>query len=152
MEANISREEVSEIMVRDIIEVASSTKGLSIFVQAVKAAGLEEKLRSKGPFTVFAPTDDAFKKMPAGMAAVESLLHNKNKLVTILYHHILTGQHSTGQLANVHTVKTVQGEKITIDVASGKVKNIQGAKLVQPDIRAQNGVIHTIDTVILNVA
>ncbi|OLS15337.1 MAG: beta-Ig-H3/fasciclin [Promethearchaeota archaeon CR_4] len=138
-------------MVRDIIEVAGSTKGLSIFVQAVKAAGLEEKLRSKGPFTVFAPTDDAFKKIPAGMAAVESLLKNKQKLTTLLYHHILTGQHSTGQLANVHTVKTVQGEKITIDVVGGKVK-VMGAKLMQPDIRAQNGVIHAIDTVILNVA
>jgi len=138
-------------MVRDILEVASSTQGLSIFVQAVKAAGLEEKLRSKGPFTVFAPTDDAFKKIPAGMAAVESLLKNKQKLTTLLYHHILTGQHSTGQLANVHTVKTVQGEKITIEVIGGKVK-VMGAKLVQPDIRAQNGVIHAIDTVIMNVA
>ncbi len=139
-------------MVRDILEVASSTKGLSIFVQAVKAAGLEERLRSKGPFTVFAPTDDAFKKLPGGQAGVESLLHNKNKLVTVLYHHILTGQHSTGQLANVHTVKTVQGEKITIEVAGGKVKTVQGTKIVQADIRAQNGVIHAIDTVILNVA
>ncbi len=140
------------IMVRDIVEVAGATKGLSIFVQAIKAAGLEERLRSKGPFTAFAPTDDAFKKLPGGQAGVESLLHNKNKLVTILYHHILTGQHSTGQLANVHTVKTVQGEKITIEVVGGKVKTVQGAKIVQPDIRAQNGVIHTIDTVILNVA
>ncbi len=139
-------------MVRDILEVAASTKGLSIFVKAVKAAGLEERLRSKGPFTVFAPVDDAFNKLPGGAAGVESLLKNKTKLVTILYHHILTGQHSTGQLANVHTVKTVQGEKITIDVTGGKVKTIQGAKVVQPDIRAQNGVIHTVDTVILNVA
>ena len=135
-------------MVRDLVEVASSTKGLSIFVQALKAAGLEERLKSKGPFTVFAPTDDAFKKLPGGQAGIDAFLKNKTKLAAILYHHILTGQHSASQLANVHTVKTVQGEKIMIDSSSGKIK-VKGSNLLQADIRAQNGVIHTIDAVIL---
>jgi uncharacterized surface protein with fasciclin (FAS1) repeats len=131
----------------DIVAVASNAESFKTLVAAVKAAGLVETLQGKGPFTVFAPTDKAFAKLPAG--TVENLLlpENKEKLVAILTYHVVPGK---VMAADVKTMmaKTVNGKEISITVDDGKVK-VNDANVVKTDIAASNGVIHVIDTVIL---
>ncbi|MBK8475032.1 MAG: fasciclin domain-containing protein [Opitutaceae bacterium] len=132
---------------KDIVAVASSAGSFNTLVAAVKAAGLAETLQGAGPFTVFAPTDEAFAKLPAG--TVESLLlpENKQKLVAILTYHVLAGKVLA---ADVKTMQagTVNGQKLPIVVAAGKV-TVGGANVVATDVAASNGVIHVIDTVVL---
>jgi len=131
----------------DIVAVASSPGSFKTLVAAVKAAGLVETLQGKGPFTVFAPTDDAFAKLPAG--TVEDLLkpENKEKLVAILTYHVLPGK---VMAADVKTMKakTVNGKELSIKVEGGSV-TVDNAKVVKTDVAASNGVIHVIDTVVL---
>lgn len=131
----------------DIVAVASGAGKFNTLVAAVKAAGLVETLQGKGPFTVFAPTDEAFAKLPAG--TVESLLkpENKEKLVAILTYHVIAGR---VMAADVKTMKakTVNGKELSIEVADGKV-TVDNAHVVKTDVNASNGVIHVIDAVVL---
>lgn len=133
---------------KDIVDTAVGAGQFNTLVAAVKAAGLVETLKGKGPFTVFAPTDEAFKKLPAG--TVESLLkpENKSKLVKILTYHVLPGKVMSKDIAGKKLqAASVQGQKISIDATSG-VK-VDGANVVKADIATSNGVIHVIDAVIL---
>lgn len=131
----------------DIVAVASGAGSFKTLVAAVKAAGLVETLKGKGPFTVFAPTDDAFAKLPAG--TLEDLLkpENKEKLVAILTYHVVPGK---VMAADVKTMKakTVNGKELSIKVEGGSV-TVDNAKVVKTDVAASNGVIHVIDTVVL---
>jgi uncharacterized surface protein with fasciclin (FAS1) repeats len=131
----------------DIVAVASGAGSFKTLVTAVKAAGLVETLQGKGPFTVFAPTDDAFAKLPAG--TVEDLLkpENKEKLVAILTYHVVPGK---VMAADVKTMKakTVNGKELSIKVEDGNV-TVDNAKVVKTDVAASNGVIHVINAVIL---
>ncbi len=131
-----------------IVEVASKNGSFNTLVAAVKAAGLAEVLSGEGPFTVFAPTDEAFAKLPAG--TVENLLEpeNKDQLIAILTYHVVPGKVTSGDVVKLKSAKTVQGGAVTITIADGKVQ-IDGATVVAADVAASNGVIHVIDQVIL---
>jgi uncharacterized surface protein with fasciclin (FAS1) repeats len=134
----------------DIVDTAAGNKDFSTLVAAVQAAGLVETLKSKGPFTVFAPTNAAFAKLPAG--TVESLLKPENKatLVKILTYHVVSGKVLAADVVKLDgkMVKTVQGSDVSISVAAGKVK-VNDSNVVATDIETSNGVIHVIDTVLL---
>lgn len=131
----------------DIVTVASNAGSFNTLVAAVKAAGLVETLQGTGPFTVFAPTDEAFAKLPKG--TVEDLLkpENKAKLVAILTYHVVPGK---VMAADVKTMKakTVNGQSLDVKVTDGAV-TVNAAKVVKTDVAASNGVIHVIDTVVI---
>lgn len=131
----------------DIVAVASSAGKFNTLVAAIRAAGLVETLQGKGPFTVFAPTDEAFAKLPAG--TVESLLkpENKQKLIAILTYHVVPGKITAAQVTTTE-VATVNGQNLSLVVANGGV-TVNDAKVVATDIPASNGVIHVIDSVVL---
>jgi uncharacterized surface protein with fasciclin (FAS1) repeats len=132
---------------KDIVAVAAGAGSFNTLVAAIKAAGLVETLQGPGPFTVFAPTDAAFAKLPKG--TLEDLLkpENKAKLVAILTYHVVPGK---VMAADVKTMmaKTVNGKELDIKVADGAV-TVNNAKVVKTDVAASNGVIHVIDTVLL---
>ena len=133
----------------DIVDVAASNGSFNTLVAAVQAAGLEDTLRSEGPFTVFAPTDDAFAALPAG--TVETLLkpENKDQLVAILTYHVLSGAvPAEAVLGQKQSVATVNGANVTVDGRGGAVK-VNNANVVAADVMASNGVIHVIDKVLL---
>jgi uncharacterized surface protein with fasciclin (FAS1) repeats len=132
----------------DIVDTAVSAGTFNTLVAAVKAAGLVETLKGDGPFTVFAPTDEAFAKLPAG--TVEDLLKPENleKLKAILTYHVVPGKVNSGDVAALSSAKTVQGGSVTVKVDGGTV-SIDNAKVVKADIMTSNGIIHVIDTVIL---
>ena len=132
----------------DIVDTAVSAGNFETLVAAVKAAGLVGTLKGKGPFTVFAPTDEAFAKLPAG--TVEDLLkpENKDKLIGILTYHVLPGKVMSGDIAGQKAmVATVQGSKLSVDATNG-VK-VDEAMVITADIETSNGVIHVIDAVVL---
>lgn len=129
----------------NIVETAIAAGTFKTLVQAVQAAGLVETLSGPGPFTVFAPTDDAFAKLPAG--TVEGLLKDVPKLKNVLTYHVLSGRVLASDATKLTSAKTVQGQSITIDVKDGV--RIDGARVIKADVRADNGVIHVIDSVIL---
>ncbi|WP_439621260.1 fasciclin domain-containing protein [Gemmata sp.] len=133
---------------KDIVEVAVEAGKFKTLAAALKAAGLVDTLKGEGPFTVFAPTDEAFAKLPAG--TVESLLkpENKDKLVAVLTYHVVAGKVMAADVVKLTEAKTVQGGKVTIAAKDGKVM-VNGANVVTTDIKAKNGVIHVIDAVIL---
>ena len=133
---------------KDIVDTAVAADDFETLVTAVQAAGLVETLKGKGPFTVFAPTDEAFDKLPEG--TVESLLQpeNKEQLVAVLTYHVVPGKVLAADVVPLSSAKTVQGSEVTIAVENGTVK-IDGATVVKADIETTNGVIHVIDTVIL---
>jgi uncharacterized surface protein with fasciclin (FAS1) repeats len=133
---------------KDIVDTAVSAGSFKTLAAALKAAGLVDTLRGEGPFTVFAPTDDAFAKLPAG--TLESLLkpENKAKLAAILTYHVVPGKLSAKDVVKLSEAKTVQGASATIKVKGGKV-TVDGANVLKTDIRCANGVIHVIDAVIL---
>ena len=133
---------------KDIVDVAVANGSFNTLVAAVKAAGLVEVLKSKGPFTVFAPTDAAFAALPKG--TVESLLkpENKAKLAAILTHHVLSGAVPSKTIAGKKlSPKTVNGTSLNIDATNGVM--VSGAKVVIADVKASNGIIHVIDKVLL---
>ena len=132
---------------KDIVDTAVGAGSFKTLVAAVTAAELGATLKSPGPFTVFAPTDEAFAKLPKG--TVEDLLkpENKAKLQSILKYHVVAGKVTAADVVKLKTAKTVQGQELTIDTKDG-VK-VDGAKVVQTDILCTNGVIHVIDTVVL---
>ena len=136
-----------EVKVSDIVDTAVAGK-FNTLVAAVKAAGLVETLKGVGPFTVFAPTDEAFAKLPAG--TLEDLLKpaNKAKLQSVLTYHVVSGKVMAADVVKLHTAKTVEGQNVTIKVTGGKV-TVDAANVTKTDIVASNGVIHVIDAVIL---
>ncbi|MEM7600716.1 MAG: fasciclin domain-containing protein [Verrucomicrobiota bacterium] len=131
---------------KDIVGIAASDENFATLVAAVKAAGLVDTLKSDGPFTVFAPTNAAFDKLPEGKVA--SLLEpaNKDELVAILTYHVVAGKVMAADVATGN-VETVNGAEVSLSVADGVT--INGAKVTATDIVASNGVIHVIDSVIL---
>jgi len=129
-----------------IVEIAIENGNFTTLVAAVQAAGLAETLSGDGPFTVFAPTDEAFAKLPAG--TVEALLQDKDKLAAILTYHVVAGKVMAADVVNLTSATTVNGQDVEIKAWDGKVM-IDGANVVAADIEASNGVIHVIDTVIL---
>ena len=131
----------------DIVDTAVKAGSFKTLAAALKAAGLVETLKGKGPFTVFAPTDEAFAKLPAG--TVETLLkpENKDKLVAILTYHVVAGNVKAADVVKLKSAETVLGQTVAIDAKDG-VK-INNAKVVKADIDCGNGVIHVIDTVLL---
>ncbi|WP_299962426.1 fasciclin domain-containing protein [uncultured Roseobacter sp.] len=137
----------------DIVDIAAANGNFNTLVAAVQAAGLEETLRSPGPFTVFAPTDAAFAALPPG--TVDSLLlpENKDQLVSILTYHVLPGAVQSGDvLGSVTNVATVQGQTVRVDGTGGKFAaavRVNDANVTTADILATNGVIHVIDKVLL---
>jgi uncharacterized surface protein with fasciclin (FAS1) repeats len=133
----------------DIVDTAMSAGNFKTLVAAVQAAGLGETLKGKGPFTVFAPTDAAFEKLPPG--TVESLLkpENKNQLRKVLTYHVVSGTVMAADLKGKKTMAdSVEGSKIDIDASGGAVK-VDEATVTKADIATSNGVIHVIDTVIM---
>ena len=133
----------------DIVDTAVSAGSFTTLVAAVQAAGLAETLKGEGPFTVFAPTDDAFAKLPAG--TVDNLLkpENREQLQQILTYHVVPGKVMSSDLQGKSTTAaTVEGSDVEID-ASGSAVMVEGATVTQADIAASNGVIHVIDTVIM---
>ena len=132
----------------DIVQTASAAGSFNTLVAAVKAAGLVGTLKSDGPFTVFAPTDEAFAALPEG--TVENLLkpENKDQLIAVLTYHVVPGKVMSSDIAGkAMEVKTVQGSTVDINATSGVM--VDGASVVQADIDTSNGVIHVIDKVIL---
>lgn len=132
----------------DIVDTAVKAGSFNTLVAAVKAAGLVDTLKGKGPFTVFAPTDAAFKKLPKG--TVENLLkpENKAKLAAILTYHVVPGKVMSKDIVGKKLeANTVQGQTVAVDATSGVI--VDNAKVTQADIATSNGVIHVIDTVIL---
>lgn len=131
-----------------IVEVAAANADFETLVAAVKAAGLVETLSSEGPFTVFAPTDDAFAKLPPG--TVENLLkpENKDKLVALLTYHVVAGKVLAADVVTLDNATTVNGAVADITVTGSTVK-VDNATVTATDIPASNGVIHVIDTVIM---
>ncbi len=135
----------AKAMEKDIVDTAVAAGSFSTLVTAVKAAGLVETLKSKGPFTVFAPTDEAFAKLPKG--TLENLLkpENKDKLVAVLTYHVLSGKVMASDIAGKKMeVPTVQGSKVAVDATAGVT--VDKANVVKADITTSNGVIHVIDT------
>lgn len=132
----------------DIMEIAASNDEFSTLVAAINAAGLVETLKGEGPFTVFAPTKEAFEKLPPG--TIENLLkpENKKDLTMILTYHVVPGKVLSSAAGNVKAAKTVNGQSLTIAVKDHAIE-IKNAKVVTADIEATNGVIHVIDTVLL---
>jgi uncharacterized surface protein with fasciclin (FAS1) repeats len=130
---------------KNIVETAAAADQFKTLVAAVKAAGLVETLQGSGPFTVFAPTDEAFGKLPAG--TVEGLLKDLPKLKSVLTYHVVAGKVMAKDVAGVKSAKTVQGGDLRVDANHG-VK-INNATVTKADIEASNGVIHVIDTVLL---
>ncbi|MFX0068902.1 MAG: fasciclin domain-containing protein [Promethearchaeota archaeon] len=130
---------------KNIVETAVEAGSFKTLVKAVQTAGLVETLSKKGPFTVFAPTDQAFAKLPKG--TVEGLLQNKKKLTDVLTYHVVAGKVMSKDVAGLRSAKTLQGQMISIDTSKGV--RINNANVVKADIETSNGVIHVIDTVIL---
>ncbi|MCH7412999.1 fasciclin domain-containing protein [Belliella sp. R4-6] len=132
----------------DIVDLAVQTEFLSTLVAAVKAGDLVDVLKGDGPFTVFAPTNDAFAKLPAG--TIENLLkpENKSQLVAILTYHVVAGKVYSKDLSDGMAAKTVQGAEVKISLKDGKAM-VNNANVTTADIEASNGVVHVIDSVIL---
>lgn len=132
----------------DIVETAVAAGDFKTLAAALDAADLVETLKGDGPFTVFAPTDAAFAKLPAG--TVESLLEpgNKDKLIAILTYHVVPGNLPAAEVVKFDQAETVNGARLDIDAGSGGVK-VNGANVTATDIMASNGVIHVIDAVVL---
>jgi len=137
---------VEETVTNTIVDVASATEGFSTLVAALSAAELVETLSGEGPFTVFAPTDDAFAALPAGVLDALLLPENKATLVKILTYHVVSGMVMAADVTD-GDVATVEGQTIKLATKDGVTVN--GAKVVQADVMADNGVIHVIDAVIL---
>ena len=129
----------------DIVDTAVSAGSFNTLVAAVKAAGLVDTLKGNGPFTVFAPSDDAFAKLPEG--TVDGLLKDIPQLKKILTYHVVSGKVMAADAAKLKSAKTVEGSELKIDASNG-VK-INDAKVSKADVEADNGVIHVIDTVLM---
>jgi len=130
----------------DIVDTAVNAGSFSTLVAAIKAAQLVDTLKGAGPFTVFAPTDEAFAKLPEG--TVDALLKDIPKLKKILTYHVVSGKVMAADVVKLKSATTVEGSDVKIDASNGGVK-VNDATVVTPDVAADNGVIHIIDTVLL---
>ena len=130
---------------KDIVDTAVEAGNFTTLVKAVEAAGLVDTLKGEGPFTLFAPTDEAFSKVPAD--ALNALLADKEALTQVLTYHVVPGKVMAADVTGLTSAKTVEGSEITIDTSNGV--NVDGANVVQTDIETSNGVIHVIDAVIM---
>lgn len=130
----------------DIVDTAVAAGSFKTLAKALTEAGLVDTLKGKGPFTVFAPTDEAFAKLPAG--TLDALLKDKKKLTAILTYHVVAGKVKAADVVKLTTAKTVNGQSVKITAKNGTVM-INDAKVTQADIETSNGVIHVIDKVIL---
>ena len=130
---------------KDIVDVASEAGSFKTLLEAAKTAGLVSTLKGEGPLTVFAPTDEAFAKLPEG--TVESLLRDPEKLGSILKYHVVAGRLRAENVAREQSLKTVQGQELSVDTTAGV--RIGSARVVKPDVEASNGVIHVIDSVLI---
>jgi uncharacterized surface protein with fasciclin (FAS1) repeats len=133
-------------MKKDIVDTAVAAGDFNTLVTAVKAAGLVETLKGEGPFTVFAPTDAAFAKVPTD--TLNALLADKTALANVLTYHVVAGKVMAADVVKLTSAETVQGQAVSIEVKDGKVY-LDGAQVVTTDIKASNGVMHVIDAVIL---
>ena len=133
---------------KDIVDTAVSAGSFNTLAAALEAADLVDALKQPGPYTVFAPTDEAFANLPAG--TLEELLkpENKEKLIAILTYHVVPGEVDSAEVVKLSSAKTLNGKDIAIEVKDGNVM-VNSAKVVKPDVKASNGVIHVIDTVII---
>jgi uncharacterized surface protein with fasciclin (FAS1) repeats len=131
---------------KNIVETAVAAGSFNTLVTAVKTAGLVETLSGPGPFTVFAPTDDAFAKLPEG--TIPALLQDKDKLTSILTYHVVAGKVMASDVVDLSSAETVNGKSLTIKVKDGKVM-VDNAMVIKTDIVCSNGVIHVIDAVVL---
>ncbi len=134
-------------MGKDIVETATEADSFSTLLTAATAAGLVETLQGEGPYTVFAPTDEAFAALPAG--TLEGLLADKEALKAVLLYHVVSGAVTADQVVGLTSADSVEGSPIAISVKDGMVYLNDSAKVVTPDVMASNGVIHVIDEVIL---
>ena len=130
----------------DIVDTAVNAGSFNTLVAAVKAAGLVDTLKGPGPFTVFAPSDDAFAKLPAG--TVDSLLKDIPKLKKILTYHVVSGKVTAADVVKLTSANTVEGSSVKINASGGTVK-VNDATVVTPDVASDNGVIHVIDSVLI---
>ena len=133
---------------KDIVDLAAGNDNLSTLVTAVKAADLVDVLKGNGPYTVFAPTNEAFAALPEGTLEMLLKPENKEKLVAVLTYHVVSGKVMSNDLSNGQKATTVQGEKVKVAI-KGKEVRISGAKVAAADVAASNGVVHVIDRVIL---
>jgi len=131
---------------KDIVQTAIDAGQFQTLARALGAAGLVETLKGDGPFTVFAPTDEAINKVPK--EKLEALLKDKEALAAVLKYHVVSGKVMAADVVKLDSAKTVQGESVTIEAKEGKVK-INGANVTKTDIECKNGVIHVIDAVLL---
>ncbi|MEW5931134.1 MAG: fasciclin domain-containing protein [Gemmatimonadota bacterium] len=130
----------------DIVEVAQANGSFGTLLAAAEAAGLVETLKGAGPYTVFAPTDAAFRKLPAG--AVDALLADRERLRAVLLYHVVPGQVTAAQVSGMSSATTVGGADVRVRAQGGSVM-IGNARVTQADVAASNGVIHVIDTVLM---
>jgi uncharacterized surface protein with fasciclin (FAS1) repeats len=143
----ISLAQAAMMAEKDIVETAVGAGTFNTLARALTAAGLIETLKGPGPFTVFAPTDAAFAKIPP--AALNALLADKAKLTAVLTYHVVPGTVMAAQVVGLREAATVQGGKVNIAVVNGKVMLNTGTTVTATDIKAKNGVIHVIDTVLM---
>ncbi|HHF2872080.1 TPA: fasciclin domain-containing protein [Vibrio diabolicus] len=136
------------MMKTDIVDVATENGSFNTLVAAVKAADLVDTLKGEGPFTVFAPTDDAFAKLPDGTIDMLLMPENKDKLVSILTYHVVPGKVMAADVVKLDKATTVQGQDVMIKTMGDKVM-VNDANVMATDVKAKNGVIHVIDTVIM---
>ncbi len=134
----------------DIVDTAIAAGSFKTLVAAVQAAGLVDTLKGEGPFTVFAPTDEAFAKLPAGTVEALLLPENRDQLVAILTYHVVAGRVSAAEVVGLSDAVTVQGDRVTVQVEGDAVR-INDAGVVKTDIETSNGLIHVIDTVLIPV-
>ncbi|HHF3131533.1 TPA: fasciclin domain-containing protein [Vibrio diabolicus] len=136
------------MMKADIVDVATENGSFNTLVAAVKAADLVDTLKGEGPFTVFAPTDDAFAKLPDGTIDMLLMPENKDKLVSILTYHVVPGKVMAADVVKLDKAATVQGQDVMIKTMGDKVM-VNDANVMATDVKAKNGIIHVIDTVIM---
>jgi len=144
-----AEEKVADPAQKDVVDTAVAAGSFKTLAAALQAGGLVDTLKGAGPFTVFAPTDEAFAKLPAG--TVESLLkpENKEKLVAILTYHVVPGRATAKDVAGMASAKTVNGKELHLAVKDGKVMVDDKATVTKADVGASNGVIHVIDAVLI---
>lgn len=130
---------------KDIVETAVAAGNFKTLASALTAAGLVDTLKGKGPFTVFAPTDEAFAKIPK--ADLDALIADKAKLTKVLTYHVVAGKVMASDVATLKSAKTVEGQMVKIDASNGVM--INKSKVVKADVQTSNGVIHVIDTVLM---
>ncbi len=130
----------------DILEVTTSSGSFKTWTKAVSTAGLTETLKGKGPYTVFAPNDEAFAKLPT--STVDALLKDPSKLKSVLNSHIVQGKHAASDLKKTTSVRTLEGQNLKIEDGDGRIK-VNGVRVTQTNIEASNGIIHVIDSVIM---